>query len=241
MADVAKGEDVARRLSVSQLVQNYIREYIVKNKLHPGDQLPSEGQIAAELEVSRISAREGVKVLEALGILEVRHGNGLFMRGLNLDALLEMLSHNLLLDLSSLKELQQIRKWFAIGTIPDVIQHIREEELLICHECLQEWEERITAGLSFDEQDRLFHLTLCRSLGNKLMVELENIFWEAYRNTEARTVTFHVAPEDIPQVLQAHIEVLSAIKARDVELAQRLMAATFEEFDIRFKLVMKQT
>ncbi len=90
--------------------------------------------------------------------------------------------------------------------------------------------------MPFDEQDRLFHLTLCRSLNNKLMEELENIFWEAYRNTEERTVTFHMDPKDIPQILQAHIEVLSAVKARDVELAQRLMAATFEEFEIRFEL-----
>lgn len=232
---------MAKRPSVSTLVQSYIRDYIVREKLHPGDALPPEGQIAAELEVSRISAREGVRALETLGILEVRHGHGLFVRGLNLDALLEMLSHNLLLDLSSLKELHQIRKWFAIGTLPDVIQRIEEEELLTCHECLQEWEERVAAGLAFDEQDRLFHLTLSQSLGNKLMLELENIFWKAYRNTEARTVTFHVDPKDIHQILQAHVEVLSAVKARDVELAQRLMASTFEEFEKRFKLVVKDS
>ena len=232
---------MAKRPSVSTLVQRYIRDYIVREKLHPGDALPPEGQIAAELEVSRISAREGVKVLETLGILEVRHGNGLFVRGLNLDALLEMLSHNLLLDLSSLKELHQIRKWFAIGTLPDVIQRIEEEELLFCHECLQEWERRIAAGLAFDEQDRLFHLTLSQSLGNKLMLELENIFWEAYRNTEARMVSFHVASEDAPQILQAHLAVLAAIEARDVESAQRLMAATFEEFEQRFTLVVKDS
>lgn len=232
---------MAKRPSVSTLVQRYIRDYIVREKLHPGDALPPEGQIAAELEVSRISAREGVRVLETLGILEVRHGNGLFVRGLNLDALLEMLSYNLLLDLSSLKELHQIRKWFAIGTLPDVIQRIEEEELLFCHECLQEWERRIAARLAFDEQDRLFHLTLSQSLGNKLMLELENIFWEAYRNTEARMVSFHVASEDAPQVLQAHLAVLAAIETRNVESAQRLMAATFEEFEMRFKLVVKDS
>ncbi len=53
------------------------------NKLRSGDALPSEGRIAKELGISRNSVREAVKALESLGVLEVRHGNGLFVRGLS--------------------------------------------------------------------------------------------------------------------------------------------------------------
>ncbi len=81
---------MAKRQTVSEVVQHYIRDYIVEHKLHPGDQLPPEGDIAETLEVSRVSVRESVKILQALGIVEVRHGNGLFVRGLNFDALLEI-------------------------------------------------------------------------------------------------------------------------------------------------------
>ena len=64
---------MAKRQSVSEFVQDYIRDYIINNKLGPGDQLPPEGEIAATLEVSRVSVRESVKILQALGIVEVRH------------------------------------------------------------------------------------------------------------------------------------------------------------------------
>ena len=228
---------MAKRIPISQQVQQYIREYIIKNKLRPGDALPPEGQIAAELEVSRISAREGIKVLEALGVLEVRHGNGLFVRGMNLDALLEMLSYNLMLDLSSLYELHHIRKWFATGMIPDVINNIQPEQLKTCHTCLKDWKIRMTKGLPFDDQDRRFHLTLFEALNNKLMLELENIFWDAYRSAEESVVSLHVRQEDGPAILQVHVEVLHAIEAKDVESAQRLMAQSFEEFTQRLTAI----
>ncbi len=232
---------MAKRPSVSQLVQQYIREYIITHKLRPGDQLPSEGQIADALDVSRISAREGVKVLEALGVLEVRHGNGLFVRGLNLDALLEMLSYNILLDLTSLHELHYIRKWFAAGMMPDVIRNIQPEDIETCRTCLKEWEDHLHSGQVFYEQDRQFHLTLCRSLNNTLMLELENIFWSAYRGVEDTPNSLHVSQEKGPAILQAHRDILAAMEARNVELAQQLMAKSFEEFERRWELFMQRS
>lgn len=231
---------MAKRQSVSELVQNYIRDYIIQHKLRSGDQLPPEGEIAATLEVSRVSVREAVKILQALGIVEVRHGNGLFVRGLNFDALLEMLSYSLLVDQSSLKELYQVRILFEVGMLADVIEHIQDEQIEACHQHLRDWEENIAQGRPFREQDRLFHVTLCQSIGNNILVELENIFWIAYRN--AVNITFPDIAQGAYQVtLGNHYKILAAVEARNVELAQQLMAGHFEgirkrmEHDIREK------
>lgn len=147
---------MGKRLTVSQIVQNYIRDYIVNNKLNSGDPLPSEGDIAATLEVSRVSVREAVKVLETLGILEVRHGNGLFVRGLNFDVLLDVLSYGLVFDPTSLKDLLQVRELFEIGMISEVIKNIRQEDIRTCREILADWKNNIEAGRPYHEQDRLF-------------------------------------------------------------------------------------
>ncbi|MCP4398998.1 MAG: FadR family transcriptional regulator [bacterium] len=136
-----KGEQMAKRQTVSELVQNYIRDYIVNNTLGSGDQLPPEGEIAAALEVSRTSVREAVKILQTLGIVEVRHGNGLFVRNLNFDALLEILSYRVFFDQSSLEELLQVRKLFEVGMLKDVIENIQEEHIQACHKHLEDWEE----------------------------------------------------------------------------------------------------
>ena len=230
---------MAKRQSVSELVQDYIRDYIVDNKLGSGDQLPPEGDIAATLEVSRVSVREAVKVLQALGIVEVRHGNGLFVRGLNFDALLEILSYSLLFDLSSLKELYQVRKLFETGMLPEVIENIQEEHIQACHKHLQEWEQNIATGKPFREQDRLFHVTLCQAIGNNLLVELENIFWIAYRN--AVNKTFVDIDEAAYQItLDNHYKILAAVEARDVELSQQLMADHFKGIRERIEVKVEE-
>ena len=233
---------MAKRQSVSQLVQNYIRDYIVNNKMNPGDQLPSEGDIAAELEVSRVSVREAVKVLQALGILDVRHGNGLFVRGLNFDALLDILSYSLLFKASSLKELYQVRKLFEAGMIPEVIQNIQQEHIDTCRDILKTWEENIEAGLSYREQDRLFHMTLCKSIGNNLLLELEKIFWLAYCNAEDRLPalrSLQVDPINMEGGLLSHVRILDAVEAKDADLAQRLLINHFSGIGERLEIVFK--
>ncbi|MDY0091090.1 MAG: FadR/GntR family transcriptional regulator [Candidatus Vecturithrix sp.] len=230
---------MAKRQTVSEVVQHYIRDYIVEHKLRPGDQLPPEGDIAETLEVSRVSVRESVKVLQALGIVEVRHGNGLFVRGLNFDALLEILSYSLLFDQSSLKELYQVRKLFETGMLPEVVEHIREEHIQACYKHLQDWEQNMTQGRPFRDQDRLFHVTLCQAIGNNLLVELENIFWIAYRNAVNKTFP-DIAQRAYQITLDNHYKILAAVEARNVELAQQLMADHFEGIKKRIEMKVEE-
>jgi DNA-binding FadR family transcriptional regulator len=233
---------MAQRKTVSQLVQDYVRDYIVSNDLKAGDQLPPEGEIASELEVSRVSVREAVKVLQALGIVEVRHGNGLFVRGLNLDALLEILSFGLLFDPSSLKELYQIRVMFEVSMLAEVIKNIQGEDIQACRKLLKTWEEKIITGQHFAQEDRLFHVTLCQSIGNRFLVELENIFWIAYRDAEDRLPMLHdliVDPVNMDGGLNSHIQILDAVEAGDLLLAQQLMRQHFENGRQRLEAVEK--
>ena len=233
---------MAKRQTVSELVQHYTRDYIVNEKLRPDDQLPSEGDIAATLEVSRVSVREAVKVLQALGIVEVRHGNGLFVRRLNFDALLDILSYSILFDPSSLKDLYQVRRLFETSMIVEVVKNIQEEDIQACRKLLKIWEENIASGRPYDEQDRLFHLALCRSLENNLLVEFENIFWIAYRNAEDRLPLLRdlqYDPVNMEGGLKSHVQLLDAVKDRDVKLAQQLMEKHFESGRKRLEAVEK--
>ena len=61
---------------LNRVIQDQIKQYITENKLESGDLLPPEGQLAIDLGVSRGSVREAIKALESLGIVEVRHGDG---------------------------------------------------------------------------------------------------------------------------------------------------------------------
>src|SRR5204863_8706220 len=88
-----------------------IRERIVSGAWGPGERLPKESELAAELGISRNSLRESVRALSQLRVLEVRQGDGTYVSSLEPDLLLEstgFISH-LLLGETEL-ELYEVRR-----------------------------------------------------------------------------------------------------------------------------------
>src|SRR5215213_8514226 len=69
-----------RPLALKERVIGQLTRLIDEGILKPGDQLPSERELSEELKVSRGTVREAVQFLGALGLVEVRHGSGTFVR-----------------------------------------------------------------------------------------------------------------------------------------------------------------
>jgi len=194
------------------MARQFILEHIIRNKLRSGDSLPPEGQIAQELGVSRGSVREAVKALESLGIVEVRHGEGLYVRGISFNSLLEILTFGARFDPSLLADLLQVRTWLEVAAVEDAVKSIDEAHLQEMEKCLQEWEESIRRGAPVHKVDCQFHRALYSSLGNRVLLEMFDIFW---------TIFSHIGIEDIkcdptPQAtLEEHRAVFEAVKKRN--------------------------
>jgi len=226
-----------KRPTLSKLVQEYIKEYVVDNDLRQGDAIPSEGQIAEDLGISRSSVREGVRALESLGIIEVRHGNGLFVRETNFDAVLKILSYNIMFETSTLLELLHLRRLLESSIISKVVKKINENNLEECRQILMKWEKNLDNNLPFSEQDRLFHKILYRVAGNKLFTNLADVFWVAYRKAESETIPIARSGQSI---LEHHRRILEAVEDRDAELAKQLMFEHFQEIEERLKSALKK-
>jgi DNA-binding FadR family transcriptional regulator len=227
---------IPERPILSRSIQDLIRNYILGRNLRPGDPLPPQGKLASDLGVSRNSVREAVRALESLGILEVRHGTGLFVRSANLDAVLDVLSYNLAFEPLSLLDLLRIRRLLESSIISEVAQRIQQEDLEACRGILKEWESNVNAGLSFTEQERLFHETLYRGIGNQLIVDLIDVFWVAYRNAEARMDLASRSPRD---VFEHHRMILQAVEGKNYDLAKRLMFDHFQEGEERLESTLR--
>lgn len=68
-----------RKTATTEQVRNQIHRAIVEGEFAPGDKLPSERQFVEMLGVSRVSVREAIRALEAVGMVEVFHGRGSFV------------------------------------------------------------------------------------------------------------------------------------------------------------------
>ena len=79
MAISKKGFSNAKDKSVRKKVFDGILNYISENSLIPGSKLPSEGELAEILNVSRTSLREGIRMLEGAGFITTKHGDGMYV------------------------------------------------------------------------------------------------------------------------------------------------------------------
>lgn len=70
-----------KKESAVDAVVNRFRELIMQRRLKPGDLLPSESALAEGMGVSRGSVREAMKILTALGVVEIRRGDGTYVSG----------------------------------------------------------------------------------------------------------------------------------------------------------------
>jgi DNA-binding FadR family transcriptional regulator len=194
-----------------------IKDYILLNRLHPGDSLPTETELCATLSVSRSSVREAVRRLAALDIVEVRHGHGTFVGRLSLSPLVEGLVFRGVLspgdDLAALREVVDLR--IALDTamaerMAEVFAGTSNPDL---DELVDEMVAKSAQGLTFPEADREFHSRLTARLGNQLLEQLVTAFWQVHTAVYPK---LGLAPaQQLDETAKAHGAMLRAAEAGD--------------------------
>lgn len=212
--------------------QTAIKLYIEEHDLRPGDLLPSEGQLAKDMGMSRLSLREGVKTLEAVGILEARQGEGLYVKEFTFDSIFENLPYSFAADGKSLRDLLQVRTALEEGLIGMVAAKTTPVQL----ECLDSLAQRMLAkakaGETFEEEDREFHLALYRALENPFLNRLVELFWEVFRRLHGSA---GITLWNLEQTAQEHLNIIAALKTGQATQAAKAMHLHFQQIHERLE------
>jgi DNA-binding FadR family transcriptional regulator len=205
-------------------VREAIKDYISSNGLKPGDSLPPEAELAEQLAVGRNSVREAISALEALDIIQVRHGSGLFVGSFSMDLLLDHLPYGLLLDSDDLLDLAEARRLLESGMIEQAVRLRSDqqiEDLQRLMDAMRLWVEQGQQPLF--EQDRDFHRKLFEGLGNRALLRVTDAFWLAwYKSTlygrlaDRDQTDIH---RDRMRMYRNHAAIFEAFKAGDVARA----------------------
>lgn len=203
-----------RKQLLYQTVQEEVKAYILRNNLKPGDPLPSETELASQLDISRNSVREAVKALEALGILEARSGTGLFVREFNFDPILNNLAYGMLFNLGSITDALDVRLHLEDSMAETVIERVTPEQIQRLHRILGEMRSAAAQGFYSADADRAFHRCLYDNVNNQLLWSVLDIFWKVLRLAQEHGEM--PGPADPMDSYQVHVPIVEAIEARDV-------------------------
>ncbi len=208
-------------------VQDELRAYIIDNRLQPGDRLPSENGLATRLGVSRNVVREAVKSLEALGLVEVRVGLGVFVKAADLDDFLTNFAYGLLFDGRSAVELYEIRRRLELSYVREAVRHLTPESIAEMERLFAEMEQEFAQDKEFILQDLALHRTLFHNVGNATLLKLFDIFGTIYANTRH---LFREQPHDVMvEDLNNHRLMLEALHTDDEDLVVQRLQATFTD------------
>ncbi len=169
-------------------LQADIMDLILERELEAGDPLPTENELSAVLGVGRNTLRESLKVLQALGVIEIRHGFGMFVAPSNFDALADGLTFRGRLSLrhhgQEALQLVDVRQALESGLIAGAMDLMTPERLAAVEESVLRMEALAGAGENFVEADAEFHRRLFEPLNNELLVSLLGVFWTVYRRLQ---------------------------------------------------------
>jgi GntR family transcriptional regulator len=79
MTNIRSGSPKPQRVSLSQQAHLYLRDQIETGRYQPGERLPSQDELAAQLSISRLTVRDALRSLEQEGVIQVKHGIGTFV------------------------------------------------------------------------------------------------------------------------------------------------------------------
>lgn len=142
-------------------VVEQLENYIIANQLQPGDKLPTERELAEQLNISRGTVREAFRVLEANQIIESRSGSGRFL-GQNFIIANERMDIISQLENADLLDLMELREIVEEKALELTIDKATDEDILLIQNAL---------SLSNDpfQNDNAFHLALAEVSGNNAL------------------------------------------------------------------------
>lgn len=213
------------RQSLSDRLARQIRGTIQGGNFRRGDRLPPIMEMARRFGVGHPTIREALKKLEAMGVVDIRHGSGVFVT--RSDDLLVLASpeHSGTLTKKLLLDLIRARMPLELQAVADAVHTASAEHLAEMRRLL------IEAGANIYDDERLntanmgFHHQIARASGNVVLAQLLNALHDLFSDEQRMILGIGA---DRQRDLEEHLAILDAVEQRDEARAVELMRSHLE-------------
>jgi GntR family transcriptional repressor for pyruvate dehydrogenase complex len=213
-----------KNTTVSEKIVEQIKEMLLSGNLNKGDKLPSERQLAETLQVSRSSVREALKELEMMGLIEVKQGEGNFIKENFEDILFEPFSTIFLIKESNEKEILELRNIIEKGTVSLAAERITKEELEDLRNILDA-AEKSNSEEELAELDIIFHYKISQASKNFLLQSILNAV-SSLIETSIKDIRKNILiKEEHKEIIKKqHLNIYNALEKNDPKAAEIAMA-----------------
>ncbi|SDM93852.1 FadR/GntR family transcriptional regulator [Allokutzneria albata] len=211
-----------RRAGLVEQVIEQMRALVTSGEWPVGRRIPPEPELVTALGVGRNTVREAVRALAHAGLLEVRQGDGTFVRATS-----ELSGAVRRLCGSELRDVLEVRRALEVEGARQAATRRSAEDLRELERILAARDAALEAG-DFDlmvQLDTDFHLFLVECSHNNVLTELYRGFTEAVRSSVATTVNTSLRRDEHV----SHTELLDAVREQDAEKAVREASGFLEE------------
>jgi GntR family transcriptional regulator, transcriptional repressor for pyruvate dehydrogenase complex len=214
---------------VAERVIDEICAYIESNGLTSGDKLPPERVFIELFGVSRSSLREALRVLSTVGIIDVRHGDGMYVSATtpvvqNQRALFDATEQN------ALRNLVETRLGIELAAVTATTRRASDDDLASLQRMIDEQESQMGEDPDFTWEPLGFELAVVELSGNSWLYDVELMLrdsWLALSAGLRSSVGRH------EEWLTEHRAIVASMRSRNVTQAQRLVMAhlSLERFE----------
>ena len=219
-----------RKTKVYHEIVDQIKDLITEGRIKPGDRLPPERELAELFKASRNSVRDAIRVLEQMGLIESRQGDGTYVRTLSPEELAEPLALCLLQSRTQMGELWEVRRVLEPALAESAAARITEEELAELEAVLDAQRQKVEAGFIGLEEDAAFHQGIAEAARNAVMLRVMDTLVDLLRQSRERSLQ----QRDRPHYSHAgHVRILAALRRRDAVAARAEMLQHLREIEER--------
>ncbi|MDR1625157.1 MAG: GntR family transcriptional regulator [Spirochaetia bacterium] len=203
------------------------RHKIITGDLKPGDKIPTEAELMEQLGLSRTPIREAIKILEAIGIIEIKRGEGMFLRKTASNKNLNPLIMALILQSGNIDGLIEFRQCFEQMIIELAWKHCTQEDYQKLVEACQRLEHALHLDtIAWVEMDLQFHYLILDMTQNPFLIEIGKTVYEIFRS-KMESIERKVGREGTLITHRLYLKVLKEKNAKDFERLKRQIAINY--------------
>jgi GntR family transcriptional repressor for pyruvate dehydrogenase complex len=199
----------------------FVRDLIDRSQVRPGDQLPTERELAVQIGVSRPTVRAGLRALAAMGIVSSRHGSGTYIS--DAPALApEPLSFLAALHGFTLDQMYEARRILEVGAAGLAADRATPDQIASLAEEVASLFATMNDPKRFLVHDIGFHRAVAAASANPIVTTLVEIVAALYYDRREKTAE-QATDRNLVDTAEAHRTIYRAIRSHDAEAARRAM------------------